>query len=99
MSKEYNNRNKTDDNLVKKTSNEAKDLFGHTVDTSGKIVKSISGEGGLIGKTVDSSGRILKGTADKANDVIGKTSEAPGKLYRGAKSRLSKKENNEEKEE
>ncbi|UOQ91727.1 hypothetical protein MUO14_14390 [Halobacillus shinanisalinarum] len=90
MSEERNNRK--DDNLFKKTSQEATDLFGHTVDTSGKIIKSVSGEGGLVGKTVDSSGRILKGTAGKANDAIGKTSEAPGKFYKGAKNKFSKKE-------
>ncbi|MDY0404478.1 hypothetical protein P5G51_002785 [Virgibacillus sp. 179-BFC.A HS] len=82
---------KHDDNLVKKTSKEATDLFGNVVDTSGKIVKSVSGEGGLVGKVTDASGRVLKGAAQKANDVVGKTSEAPGKIYRNAKGHLKHK--------
>jgi len=100
MSKENenNNQNKRDDNLIKKTSSEANDFFGNTVDTSGKIIKSISGEGGLVGKATDASGRILKGTAGKANEFIGKTSEAPGKFYRSATnwSKRNKSDQNED---
>ncbi|MFD2209674.1 hypothetical protein ACFSMW_08115 [Virgibacillus halophilus] len=55
------------------------------------MVKSVSGEGGLVGKAADASGRVLKGTAKKANEVIGKTSEAPGKFYRNAKGHFKHK--------
>ncbi|WP_244445089.1 hypothetical protein [Oceanobacillus jeddahense] len=94
MSNDKNERNKKDDNLIKKTSKEVNDLFGHTVDTSGKIIKSISGEGGLVGKATDASGKILKGTAGKANDIIGKTSEVPGKLYKSTTDHGNKKDKN-----
>ncbi|QQK76254.1 hypothetical protein HUG15_12270 [Salicibibacter cibarius] len=91
MSDERNGKNEEqDDNFVKKTSKEATDLFGNTVDSAGRVIKSVSGEGGLVGKATDSSGKILKGTANKANDAIGKTSEAPGKLYRKARERTGK---------
>ncbi|ASN03813.1 hypothetical protein [Virgibacillus necropolis] len=95
------NEKKKNDNLVKRTSQEATDFFGHTVDTTGKIGKSISGEGGLVGKAFDSSGRILKGTAGTANNIIGKSSDLPGKYYRKATNRegnkRNKKQNDEEK--
>ncbi|MBY7144636.1 hypothetical protein KFZ56_16570 [Virgibacillus sp. NKC19-3] len=96
MGNDKHEGDREDDNLVKKTSKEVNDLFGHTVDTSGKIVKSISGEGGLVGKATDASGRILKGTAGKANDIIGKTSEAPGKFYRSATRRHNQKDHKEQ---
>ncbi|MGJ9385435.1 hypothetical protein [Salipaludibacillus sp. CF4.18] len=92
MTNEKNNRNrKENDNFVKKTSQETTDLFGNTVDSAGRIIKSVSGEGGLVGKTTDASGRILKGTAGKANNVVGKTSEAPGKMYRSVTNRGKKR--------
>ncbi|QQK80146.1 hypothetical protein HUG20_09770 [Salicibibacter cibi] len=91
MSDEKNQNEEEDDNFVKKTSKEATDLFGNTVDSAGRVIKSVSGEGGLVGKATDSSGKILKGTANKANDAIGKTSEAPGKFYRKARGRTDKK--------
>lgn len=90
MTDDKNKQNKHDDNLIKKTSKEANDLFGHAVDSSGKIIKSVSGEGGVVGKATDASGNILKGTAGKANDIIGKTSEAPGKMYRNVTGRGKK---------
>lgn len=95
--KKHTNK-KRDDNLFKKTSQEANDFFGHTVDTSGKIVKSISGEGGLVGKATDSSGRILKGVSGSANDIIGKTSEVPGKLFRNTSRRGEKKNKSNQEE-
>lgn len=80
-----NQQNKKEDNFIKNTAKEATDLFDHTVDSAGNIIKNVSGEGGLVGKATDASGKILKGAAGKANDVIGKTSEAPGNLYRKAR--------------
>ncbi|GAK02983.1 hypothetical protein JCM19037_1258 [Geomicrobium sp. JCM 19037] len=87
---------KKKDNFVKNTSREVTDAFGNTVDSAGRIVKSVSGEGGLVGKATDTSGRILKGTAGKANQMIGKSSEAPGNLYR--KARGTRKKNEDDKE-
>lgn len=55
-----NNNDERNNGLIKGVANEANDFVHNTVDTSGKIVKSVSGEGGLVGKTVDSSGRIVK---------------------------------------
>lgn len=89
-------QHKKQDNFIKSTSKEATDLFDHTVDSAGNIIKNISGEGGLVGKATDASGRILKGSAGKANDVIGKTSEAPGNLYRKARKNHKKNHKDEE---
>ncbi|MEW9674893.1 hypothetical protein ABRT01_01665 [Lentibacillus sp. L22] len=89
--KHEKHQNQKKDNFIKSTSKEATDLFGNTVDSAGRIIKTVSGEGGLVGKATDASGRILKGAAGKANDVIGKTSEAPGKLYKKARGNHEKK--------
>ncbi|WP_245833024.1 hypothetical protein [Oceanobacillus timonensis] len=91
MTNDKNQKGKDDDNIIKKTSQEANKFFDHTVDTSGKIIKSISGEGGLVGKATDASGNILKGAAGKANDIIEKTSEAPGNLYKSVKGRKNQR--------
>ncbi len=95
--KDKREQNKKKDNFIKSTSKEATDLFDHTVDSAGNIIKNVSGEGGLVGKATDASGRILKGAAGKANDVIGKTSEAPGKLYRKARKNNHNQKDEDEK--
>lgn len=94
-----NKGNKNGDNFVKKTSGEANKFFGHTVDTSGKIVKKVSGEGGLVGKAVDSSSNILKGASGKANDIVGKTSETPSKFYNNVKGHRKKDDKNDKQDE
>jgi hypothetical protein len=100
MGNEKDNRNKKDDNFIKKTSGEVNNVVGHTIDSAGNIVKNISGEGGLVGKATDTSGKILKGTANKLNDAIGKTSEAPGKFYKTASGHWKRKhgQNDDKKE-
>lgn len=85
MSEEKNEQHQKNGNFIKSTSKEVNDFFGHTVDSAGRIIKTVSGEGGLVGKATDASGRILKGAAGKANDVIGKTSEVPGNFYKKAR--------------
>ncbi len=82
MGNDHNKKNEEKDNLVKKTAKEANNLFGYTVDASGNVIKQVSGKGGLVGKAVDSSSKVLKGASGKATDLVGKTSEAPGKFYK-----------------
>ncbi|GGF14506.1 hypothetical protein GCM10010954_11410 [Halobacillus andaensis] len=84
-SKENEQPDKKEDGFVKGVSKEAKDVVDHTVDTSGKIIKSITGEGGLIGKTIDSSGNIVKKASDKGSDVIGKTVYNSSKAFKSIK--------------
>ncbi|REJ09872.1 hypothetical protein [Halobacillus trueperi] len=80
-----NDANKNEDGFVKGVSKEANDFIHNTVDTSGKIIKSIAGEGGLIGKTVDSSGNIVKKASEKGSDVIGKTVDNSSKAFKSIK--------------
>ncbi|WP_059104744.1 hypothetical protein [Shouchella shacheensis] len=90
MSDEKHENKRKNGNFVKNTSQEATDLFGNTVDSAGRIIKSVSGEGGLVGKATDSSGKILKGTVGTTNKVVGKASEAPGKFYRNIRGQNDK---------
>lgn len=76
---------KKEDGFVKGVSKEAKDLVHNTVDTSGKIIKSITGEGGLIGKTIDSSGNIVKKASDKGSKAIDKTVDTSSKAFKSIK--------------
>ncbi|MCP3031561.1 hypothetical protein LF817_09385 [Halobacillus sp. A1] len=92
MSDNKNNYSKTneqpdknEDGFVKGVSKEAKNVVDHTVDTSGKIIKSVTGEGGLVGKTVDSSGNIIKKASEKGSDVIGKTVDNSSKAFKSIK--------------
>ncbi|WP_406945197.1 hypothetical protein ACJA3J_21175 [Halobacillus sp. SY10] len=80
-----NEANENKDGFVKGVSKEANDFIHNTVDTSGKIIKSITGEGGLIGKTVDSSGNIVKKASEKGSDVIGKTVDNSSKAFKSIK--------------
>ncbi|GEN53179.1 hypothetical protein [Halobacillus faecis] len=84
-SRENEQAKKKDDGFVKGVSKEANDFIHNTVDTSGKIIKSITGEGGLIGKTVDSSGNIVKKASEKGSDVIGKTVDNSSKAFKSIK--------------
>lgn len=79
------NNNSREDGFVKGVSKEANDFIHTTVDTSGKIIKSVTGEGGLIGKTVDSSGNIVKKASDKGSDAIGKTVDHSSKTFKSIK--------------
>jgi hypothetical protein len=82
---------------VKNTTNEANEVVHKTVDTANKIVKSVSGEGGLVGKAADASSNVIKNTSSLGNNVIGKTAETSSKVVKGAASKLfkSKNRNNE----
>ncbi|MYL50755.1 hypothetical protein GLV98_14770 [Halobacillus litoralis] len=84
-SRENEQADKKDDGFVKGVSKEANDFIHNTVDTSGKIIKSITGEGGLIGKTLDSSGNIVKKASEKGSDVIGKTVDNSSKAFKSIK--------------
>ncbi|MYL69330.1 hypothetical protein GLW00_00625 [Halobacillus litoralis] len=84
-SREDEQAQKKDDGFVKGVSKEANDFIHNTVDASGKIIKSITGEGGLIGKTVDSSGNIVKKASEKGSDVIGKTVDNSSKAFKSIK--------------
>ncbi|MGI8314783.1 hypothetical protein [Halobacillus mangrovi] len=77
--------NKKEEGFIKGVSKEANDLVHNTVDTSGKIIKSITGEGGLIGKTVDSSGKIVKKASEKGSEAIGKTVDSSSKAFKSLK--------------
>ncbi|MCA0971968.1 hypothetical protein LCM20_15285 [Halobacillus litoralis] len=90
MAKDQHDSSK-DEGLVKGVSKEANNIIHNTVDASGKIVKSISGEGGLVGKTVDSSGKVVKNISDKGNEAIGKTVDASSKTFRNLKDKTFKR--------
>lgn len=89
-----NNNNERNDGLIKGISKEANEFVHHTVDTSGKIVKSISGDGGLVGKTVDSSGKIVKKISDTGNNVIGNTVDTSSKVFKNVSEKAFKKKSN-----
>ncbi|MCA0984161.1 hypothetical protein LCL89_08910 [Halobacillus yeomjeoni] len=74
-----------EEGFIKGVSKEANDLIHNTVDTSGKILKSITVEGGLIGKTIDSSGNIVKKASEKGTDAIGKTIDTSSKAFKSIK--------------
>jgi hypothetical protein len=93
---ENNNSNKSssknkDDGFIKGVSKEANDFVHNTVDTSGKILKSITGEGGLIGKTIDSSGNIVKKASEKGSEAIGKTVDTSSKAFKNIKDKTFNK--------
>ncbi|QAS52925.1 hypothetical protein [Halobacillus litoralis] len=92
-SKENEQPNKKDDGFIKGISKEANDFIHNTVDTSGKIIKSITGEGGLVGKTVDSSGSIVKKVSEKGSDVIGKTVDNSSKTFKSIKEKTFNRKN------
>lgn len=92
-SKENEQENKKDDGFVKGVSKEANDFIHNTVDTSGKIIKSVTGEGGLIGKTVDSSGNIVKKASEKGSDVVGKTVDNSSKAFKSIKDKAFNRKN------
>jgi ABC-type transporter Mla subunit MlaD len=94
MSNEKNNK----DNIIKSTTDEANDLLHKTVDTSNKIVKSVSGEGGLVGKTADASSRVIKSVSDTSNKAINKTVDSSSKVAKGISKKIfsrNKKDSNE----
>jgi methyl-accepting chemotaxis protein len=70
-------------NVIKNVTDEANDLVHKTVDTSNKIVKSVSGEGGLVGKTADASSNVVKKVSDTGNDAINKTVDTTSKVTKG----------------
>ncbi|WP_226665482.1 hypothetical protein [Metabacillus litoralis] len=86
-----NSKNEQNEGLIKGVAKEANDFVHNTVDTSGKIVKSISGEGGLVGKTVDSSGRIVKKLSDTGNNAIDQTVETSSKVFKSVTGKAFKK--------
>lgn len=86
---------RSEDNFVKKVSNEVTGLFNHAVDASGNIIKSVSGEGGLVGKTADTSGNVLKGIVGKGNQVIGATTDKSEELLKGAMHKIHKRDSND----
>ncbi|UOQ43801.1 hypothetical protein MUN89_18255 [Halobacillus salinarum] len=71
-----------EDGFVKEAAKEANKFVSNTVDTSGKVIKSVTGEGGLIGKTVDSSGKIVKKASEKGTEAIGKTVDTSSKVFK-----------------
>ncbi|MCA1031581.1 hypothetical protein LCL95_11150 [Bacillus timonensis] len=79
---EENNKKKNSENVLKHTSGKANDLVHKTVDTANKVVKSVSGEGGLVGKVTDTSADIIKNTSSFGNDVVGKTVDTTTKTVK-----------------
>ncbi|MBM7603181.1 hypothetical protein JOC75_001151 [Metabacillus crassostreae] len=86
-----NSKEERNTGLIKGVAKEANDFVHNTVDTSGKIVKSVSGEGGLVGKTVDSSGRIVKKISDTGNNVIGQTVDSSSRVFKNVTDKAFKK--------
>jgi hypothetical protein len=81
---------------VKSAANEVNEVVHKTVDTANKIVKSVSGEGGLVGKAADASSNVIKNTSSFGNDIIGKTTDKSSQVIKGAANKLfkNKKDNN-----
>ncbi|QPC47869.1 hypothetical protein [Mangrovibacillus cuniculi] len=73
---------------MKNTANQANEFVHHTVDSANKVVKTISGEGGLIGKAADVSSNVLKNTSSFGNNVIGKTVDTSSKMVKGATNKV-----------
>ncbi|WP_226582195.1 hypothetical protein [Halobacillus litoralis] len=90
-SKENEQSGKKNDGFIKGVSKEANDFVHNTVDTSGKIIKSITGEGGLIGKTIDSSGNIVKKASEKGSGAIDKTVDTSSKAFKAIKNKAFNK--------
>ncbi|MBP1940844.1 hypothetical protein J2Z26_000563 [Bacillus luteolus] len=59
-----------------------------TVDSANKIVKTVSGEGGLVGKAADTASNVLKNTSSFGNDVVGKTVDTSSKVIKGTTSKV-----------
>ncbi|WP_078548526.1 hypothetical protein [Litchfieldia alkalitelluris] len=89
-----NNKKSTSENILKHTSGQANELVHKTVDTANKVVKTVSGEGGLVGKVVDTSSDVLKNTSSFGNDVVGKTVDTTSNVLKGVSSKVLRKPKN-----
>ncbi|MFE8699863.1 hypothetical protein ACFYKX_04420 [Cytobacillus sp. FJAT-54145] len=87
--------NRKSENIFKNTSNQANELVHKTVDSANKIVKTVSGEGGLVGKAADASSNVLKNTSSFGNEIVGKTVDTSSKVIKGAGNKVfgNKKKN------
>lgn len=68
--------------------NEANEVIHKTVDASGKIVKTVSGEGGLVGKAIDASSKVIKGVSTTGKNAVDRTVDTSSNFVKGAKNKV-----------